>query len=40
MGNKTIRETMKQHYSYTANEMGDEPKVKVKFNFWKWLFKC
>jgi len=20
---------MKQHYSYTANEMGNEPKVKV-----------
>jgi hypothetical protein len=30
---------MKQHYSYTENEMGNEPKVKVKFNFWKWLLK-
>jgi hypothetical protein len=30
---------MKQHYSYTENEMGDKPKIKVKFNFWKWLLK-
>lgn len=30
---------MKQHYSYTANEMGDEPKELKLGNKLEWLFK-
>ena len=30
---------MKQHYSYTENEMGDEPKELKLGNKLEWLFK-